>query len=110
MQNSAQYTPSKIAVAKAAAFVEEMKSLGYKPRKAIVFGSFAKFSQHPQSDIDLAVWDERFEGCTPFDTEPLLRLIRKYSPIELHTFSLEDTYENHPFVKEIVDTGIKLKI
>jgi predicted nucleotidyltransferase len=110
LQSAVPYTPSKVAIAKAKKFVEELKAHGYHPIRAIVFGSFAKFKQHRYSDIDLAVWDEQFEGCTPFDIEPLLSLLRKYTPLELHTFSPDDTCENHPFVRMIMDTGIEISI
>ncbi|HLF63377.1 MAG TPA: nucleotidyltransferase domain-containing protein [Saprospiraceae bacterium] len=108
MQSTARYTPTKVAIAKVEAFIRELKDHGYHPIRAIVFGSYAKFRQHKDSDIDLAVWDEKFEGSSPLDIEPILSLMRKYSAIELHTFSPDDTYENHPFVKEIVDTGIEI--
>lgn len=110
MHTSPGYTPAKIAIAKAESFIAELKRMGYRPLRAVVFGSYAKFRQHPYSDIDLAVWDEKFEGESPLDLEPLSRLIRMHSPIELHTFSPEDTAENHPFVKEIISTGIEIAV
>ncbi len=86
-------------------FIEELKSQGYKPMKAILFGSYAYGKPNELSDIDLALWDARFKGCGTHDVEPIATLLSKYPFIELHPFAPEDTPEQNPFVHEITKKG-----
>ncbi len=92
-------------------FLAELtKVYGYKPQRAVLFGSVAKMNTHEHSDIDLALWDARFEGCRPIDCEPIARLLSKFYLIELHTFELSDTSDTHPFVFEIEKKGVEIGI
>lgn len=88
-------------------FVLELKSKGYNPSKVILFGSYAKGQPHQHSDIDLAVWDEKFTGCIPMDVESLIKLKVKFpSLLELHTYHSSETVESDPFIGEIEKHGI----
>ncbi|MBS1682233.1 MAG: nucleotidyltransferase domain-containing protein [Bacteroidetes bacterium] len=89
-------------------FIVELKRLGYQPQKVTLFGSYAYGRPHEMSDIDLAVWDKKFLGCGSADVEPIASVISKFPFLELHPFSLEDTPENNPFIKEILERGIHL--
>lgn len=96
----------KIAIKIIKSFISDIKAKGYKPTKAILFGSIAKEKSHSLSDIDLALWDEKFEGCRPFDYEPIVRQLTKYPDLELHTFPKNETAEDNPFIGEIEKNGI----
>jgi uncharacterized protein len=92
-------------------FLTELKKKGFNPTKAVLFGSYAKGNPGEYSDIDLAVWDEKFTGCLPVDIEQLHDVKRKFHPLlEVHTFHASDTEENNPFIKEIQKHGIPMEV
>ncbi|HAC23548.1 MAG TPA: nucleotidyltransferase domain-containing protein, partial [Cytophagales bacterium] len=41
-------------------FVSDLRAEGYTPAHVLLFGSYAKGPTNQTSDIDLAIWDERF--------------------------------------------------
>ncbi len=45
--------------------IEDLCENGYNPSRVILFGSVAKGKAHAHSDIDVAIWDEKFTGCRP---------------------------------------------
>jgi uncharacterized protein len=91
-------------------FITELKAKGFSPTKAILFGSYAKGRPHEHSDIDLAIWDEKFTGCLPLDIELLHDAKRKFHPLlEVHTFHTSDTLDTNPFIGEILKNGIALE-
>ena len=76
----------------------------------ILFGSYAKGTEHKDSDIDIAVITDDIKTDT-FDEEVKLMILRKGIDyrIEPHIITVED-YENDetPFVVEVKNTGIKV--
>ena len=76
----------------------------------ILFGSYAKGTEHEDSDIDIAVITDDIK-TDKFDEEVNLTLLRRKidSRIEPHIIKVED-YENDetPFVIEVKKTGIKV--
>lgn len=76
----------------------------------ILFGSYAKGTEHEDSDIDIAVITDDIK-TDKFDEEVNLTLLRRKidSRIEPHIINVED-YENDetPFVVEVKNTGIKV--
>ncbi len=76
----------------------------------ILFGSYAKGTEHEDSDIDIAVITDDIKTDT-FDEEVKMTLLRRKidSRIEPHIISIND-YENDetPFVVEVKNTGIKV--
>lgn len=86
--------------------VVELFSNGIEPTKVILFGSYAKGCVKQNSDIDIAVWSPNFTGQRLLDIERIAPMISKFQDLELHTFSLEDTKFNNPFIEEIENTGI----
>ena len=88
-------------------FILELKNKGYNPSKVILFGSYAKGRPREHSDIDLAIWDEKFTGCIPLDVESLIKLKVKFpSLLELHTYHVSETVDSDPFIGEIEKHGI----
>ncbi len=89
-------------------FIEEIKKR-YNVTAIILFGSYAKGTENEDSDIDIAVVSDDFEDI--YDCMAVLMGMTWDidARIEPHPITTED-YErvSNPFVKEIVDTGIKV--
>jgi predicted nucleotidyltransferase len=78
-------------------------------KTAYLFGSYAKGNAKEYSDVDLAIVSDNFEGSRFFDKKKLNKYILKTSiDLEIHPFKTEDFTEDNPFVKEILQTGLKL--
>ncbi len=61
------------------------------------------------SDIDVAIWDNKFTGSRPPDIEKIISIKVKYPGLELHTFHSSDTKETNSFIGEILKRGIPIK-
>ena len=76
----------------------------------ILFGSYAKGTEHEDSDIDIAIITNDIKP-DKFDEEVKLTLLRRKidNRIEPHIISINE-YENDetPFVVEVKNTGIKV--
>jgi predicted nucleotidyltransferase len=90
--------------------VKELILAGYDPARVYLFGSIVTGRQHEYSDIDVAVWDERFTGCLTIDYEPIKHILSQFPLIELHTFSIDDDENNHPWAREIIQNGIPVDL
>jgi len=78
-------------------------------KRVYLFGSYAKGNAKDYSDVDLAVVSDKFEGSRFFDKQKLNKYIMKTSiDLEVHPFRTEDFTEDNPFVKEILQTGLKI--
>ena len=76
----------------------------------ILFGSYAKGTEHKDSDIDIAVITDDIKTDT-FDEEVKLMVLRRGIDyrIEPHIIRIQDYKEkNDPFIPEVIDTGIKV--
>jgi predicted nucleotidyltransferase len=98
----------KNAVETAGLFIADLKMLGYNPTQAWLFGSVVTDKIHPYSDIDLAIWDNKFTGVLHIDGEKIKRLLLKYKLIELHSFPAAITEDEDPFIGEIRKTGQRI--
>lgn len=81
----------------------------YKIEAIILFGSYAKGTENEDSDIDIAIISSDFNDIIE-DGANLIGLTWKIDTrIEPHPITTKD-FENisTPFVKEILDTGIKV--
>jgi uncharacterized protein len=90
-------------------YVNILNKNGFIIQKAILFGSFANGRYNEFSDIDIAIVSDQFEGIRFNDR----KRIRKYKfdvnpDIEPVPFSLTDFTKKDPFVKEIIETGIRI--
>lgn len=89
-------------------FISQVSS-EFPIRSLYLFGSYAKNSAGDYSDIDLAIVSDKFEGSRFLDREKLGKyVIRTSSDIEVHPFKTEDFTDENPFVKEIIETGLKI--
>ena len=74
-----------------------------------LFGSYVRGGFSDNSDIDIAVIGDKFSGDMYEDTLMLMRKRRTIdNRIEPHPFTVKDFDLSNPYVKEIVDTGIRL--
>ena len=75
----------------------------------ILFGSYAKGTNTEESDIDVAIVSSDFDDIIE-DGAKLIGLTWKIDTrIEPHPIKKEDYQKiSNPFIKEIVDTGIKV--
>ncbi|WP_223653242.1 nucleotidyltransferase domain-containing protein [Hymenobacter psoromatis] len=96
------------ALAEVQAFVADLHTLGVRPQRVILFGSFARNEQREWSDIDVAVVAEEFSGFSPKDARLLSPALVHHADIEPHTFRPEDFTDWNPFVAEILRTGIRV--
>lgn len=74
---------------------------------AFLFGSYAKNSQGPDSDIDIALFIENLDDSDKFDTQVQLMLLASQfdTRIEPHPISQQDLISGNPFILEIKRTG-----
>lgn len=82
----------------------------YDVEAIILFGSYAKGTEHEDSDIDIAVVTDDIENDV-FDEEVKLMVLRRGIDyrIEPHIIRIQDYKEkNDPFIKEVINTGIKV--
>lgn len=74
-----------------------------------LFGSYVYGEFSENSDIDIAVIGENFSGDPYDDTLLLMRKRRGIdNRIEPHPFTVKDFDLSNPYVKEIVDKGVRL--
>ena len=83
----------------------------YKVKAIILFGSYVKGTNHEDSDIDIAVITDDLKCNDVFDEQLNLKKLRRNIDyrIEPHLIEITD-YDNAetPFVKEIIDTGVRV--
>ena len=76
----------------------------------VLFGSYAKGTNHQDSDIDIAVVTDDFENNV-FEEEMELRVLKSGvdSRISPRLFNVEE-FKNvdTPLIQEIIDTGIRV--
>ena len=91
-------------------YAKEINKTGVNLRKVILFGSFAKGTQHEWSDIDVALVADDFTGVGILDTPRFSRinLQTPYIRIEPITYPTDYFVESDPFIEEIKNTGIEI--
>ena len=92
-------------------YVRNIETHGFQLHTVILFGSFAKGTQHKWSDIDVALVADEFTGFTFDDKKlfPYAGIKEPYVRIEVKTYPTD--YFNRgddPFIEEIIRTGIKI--
>ncbi len=77
--------------------------------QAILFGSYAKGNYDEWSDIDIALVSDIFEGSRIKDRGKIRPITLKIScDIEVLPYRTQDFTLDDPFVKEIMETGIRI--
>jgi predicted nucleotidyltransferase len=91
-------------------YMAALKENNIPVNQAILFGSYAKGNYDNWSDIDLALVSEIFEGIRIKDRNKIRLITLKISSdIEVLPYRPQDFNTDDPFVKEIIETGIKIK-
>jgi len=91
-------------------YTRNIQNEGITLRSAILFGSYAKGTQHEWSDIDVALVADEFTGWVYDDHVKFKSLLVKkpYIRIETKTYPTKYFLEGDPFIEEISKTGIKI--
>ena len=80
-----------------------------KIEQAVLFGSYAQGTYTEWSDIDIAIVSEAFEGDRFIDRSRIRRIKLTVScDLEPIPYTPEDFNVENPFVKKILETGIKV--
>ena len=80
--------------------------------KVIIFGSYAKNTYNEDSDIDIAIFSKDFKNSSIIEDMSFLLIKTSGLGIDLQPqpFTLDDYSNPDGLVKEILDTGIELKV
>ena len=88
-------------------YAQEIERKGVNLRKVILFGSFAKGTQHEWSDIDVALVADEFTGLPDdYDLFPYIGIKKPYIRIESKTYPTRYFEQGDPLIDEIKKTGI----
>lgn len=78
-------------------------------KEAILFGSYAHGKYTEWSDIDIALVSTIFEGNRFADRGKIRKInLSVSSDLEVLPFHPKDFTSDDPFVKEIIETGVKI--
>lgn len=80
----------------------------YQIESAILFGSFARGTNHPDSDIDLAIIFKSATNIIDLQIELLSLRTDEDLLIEPHPFAVTDFNETNPIVADIKKNGIEI--
>lgn len=103
----------RTAIERVKNFAREVKATGLHLRRVILFGSYARNKPHKWSDIDVVLVADEFTGIGFNDADYFARINNKkqYIIIEAKTYSLSHLEKgDDPFLDEIMQTGIEVKI
>jgi predicted nucleotidyltransferase len=89
-------------------YAHEIEAHGVHLRTVILYGSFARGTQHEWSDIDVALVADEFTGFTFDDKKlfPYIGIKDPYIRIETKTYPTNYFIESDPFIEEIKKDGI----
>lgn len=76
----------------------------YDPEKVVLYGSYAKGTNHSNSDIDIAVIVNEVEGSF-LDKEARLYKIRRSIDSSIEPILLESSKDNSGFLEHILSYG-----
>ena len=92
-------------------FAKEIKESGLQLQRIVLYGSYARNTQHEWSDIDVAQVSDSFRGIVFYDIDLFARIhIQKpFCIIQPRTYNTKDfSADKDPFVEEILKTGIEI--
>jgi len=90
-------------------YLASLKENNIPIKQAILFGSYARGNYHEWSDVDLALVSDIFEGNRIDDRSKIRRItLRVSSDIEVLPYRPQDFNSDDPFVKEIMETGVRI--
>lgn len=90
-------------------YIEQLENIGVHVQQAILFGSYATGKYDEWSDIDLAIVSDDFAGNRFNDRNKIRKVtLQVNSDISPIPFRPEDFNDSNYFVKEILETGIRI--
>jgi len=90
-------------------YLMALKDNNIPVKQAILFGSCAKDKYDELSDIDIAIVSDIFEGSRIKDRSKIRSITLSVSfDIEVQPYKTDDFNVDDPFVKEIMETGIRI--
>jgi len=90
-------------------YLEQLERIGIHVQQAILFGSYATGKYDEWSDIDLAIVSKYFIGNRFEDRNKIRKITLKVnSDISPMPYRPEDFNDSDYFVKEILETGIRI--
>ena len=91
-------------------FAKEILDSGVPLDKVILFGSYSKGKQNPDSDIDVVLVSDIFTGFGYEDRKHFSRINIRKEFIEIETKTYPSRYfeKGDPFIKEISKTGVEV--
>ena len=90
-------------------FLTELAENNINIEQAILFGSYAQGTYNDWSDIDLAIVSQAFEGDRFKDRNKIRRIkLHVSSDLEPIPYSPDNFKREDPFVKQIIDTGVRI--
>jgi len=92
--------------------VNEIQHSGLHLNRVVLFGSYAKKTQHEWSDIDVAFVADEFKNIGFEDVKLFVKQLVKYPHLNIspRTYNTKDfSSDKDPFVAEILKTGIEIE-
>ena len=90
-------------------YLEQLERIGIHVQQAILFGSYASGKNDEWSDIDLAIVSNDFAGNRFEDRNKIRKItLQINSDISPMPYRPEDFNDSDYFVKEILETGIRI--
>jgi uncharacterized protein len=102
----------KSAIERVRLFARQISESGVPLKRVVLFGSYAKNTQHKWSDIDVALVADNFNGAGFYDIALFGKtLIKKpFRTIQPKTYNTKQFKAGKdPFVDEILRTGIEVE-
>ncbi len=91
------------ALSRAKAYADEVCKV-FKPSSIVMYGSYAKDTARPESDIDIAVIFDRYNGNRLEDSALLWKLTMKVST-DIEPILLDRANAIDSFVNDVINTG-----
>ncbi|MBI5603394.1 MAG: nucleotidyltransferase domain-containing protein [Deltaproteobacteria bacterium] len=102
-------TDKQVIYQKINQYIDRLKDNRVGIWRLYLYGSYAKGTQHPESDIDLAVFLDKEDIDGIKDDLELMQLRWDIDlSIEPHAFARSDFDETNPYIKEIITTGERI--
>ena len=88
-------------------FRKAIESKGVKPQKILLYGSYATGDYRPESDIDLVVISEDFEGKSYWQRIDLLSdaIYKVFQPIEAVAMTPQEWENGNSFIADYAKNG-----
>lgn len=102
-------TPTIEVLDKIKAFADKVNKYNINIQELYLFGSYAFGKPDFNSDIDIAILSNDFQGVSFLDYDKLINaLYESDKRIEPHTFKTDAAYEDPFFIAEIKSKGIRI--